>query len=135
MAPAPGGCSVWGPLGCSSVGTRPGSRFALCGYVTFWRCAGARPCPCPSLWVGWFCPGPGRAVCGVAAVRQRFLVQLGPRGVLPPRLQGWLWLTGCLGACWCAWPAQGQASTAAFQRHPFFLSLRLAALTSGFRKS
>ena len=64
MAPAPGLLCLRSP-GCSSVGSRPGSWFALCGSVTSWRCDGARPCPCPSLWVGMVLSWPREGgVCG-----------------------------------------------------------------------
>ena len=75
------------------------------------RCVGRQPCDSGS-WRSWApagsCPLACRAGSGSQAALEPAGVRGQPRARRPPR---------------------------PFQRHPFFLSLRLAALTSGFRKS
>lgn len=61
-----------------------------------------------------------------------------PSTGVPPPLprQGWLRLAGWLGACQCAWPAQGQGVNTHSPTDTSFLPVPgLAALTSGLRKS
>ena len=98
-APVPGLCSVWGPLGCSSVGSCPGSRFAFCGSVSSRRCDGARPCPGPSLWEGMVLSWPREGgLCGGGSVTAA-PGAAGPARCPAPSPAGLAPAAGCLGAC------------------------------------